>query len=148
MTEMISALLAICDGESTVDRWITLRKGPDMWGLEHIVEQTTNCWWFGTPLPLCDNFRSVVGCILFLIIMMTSSNGTFSVLLALCEGNPPVTGRFPPQSPVTRSFDIFFDPRLNKRLSKQSRHRCFEMPSRTLWRHYNDTREPSGKVIS
>ena len=33
---------------------------------------------------------------------------TFSALLALCEGNP-VTGGFPSQSPVTRSFDIFFD---------------------------------------
>ena len=30
----------------------------------------------------------------------------------------PVTDRFPSQKPVTRSFDIFFDLRLNKRLSK------------------------------
>ena len=44
---------------------------------------------------------------------------TFSALLTLCEGNPPVTGGFPSQRPVTRSFDVFFDPRLNKRLSKQ-----------------------------
>ena len=27
-------------------------------------------------------------------IMMTSSNGTFSTLLALCEGNAPATGGF------------------------------------------------------
>ena len=40
--------------------------------------------------------------------------GTFSVLLALCEGNPPVAGEFPPQMPVTRNFDIFFDLRLKK----------------------------------
>ena len=33
---------------------------------------------------------------------------TFSVLLALCEGNPPITGEFPSQGPVTRSFDAFF----------------------------------------
>ena len=32
---------------------------------------------------------------------MTSSNGTFPVPLALCEGNPPVTGGFPSQRPVT-----------------------------------------------
>ena len=32
----------------------------------------------------------------------------FSALLALCDGNPPVTGGFPSQRPVTRSFDIFF----------------------------------------
>ena len=35
--------------------------------------------------------------------------------MALCEGNPPVTGGFPSQSPVTQSFDVFFDLRLNKR---------------------------------
>ena len=37
---------------------------------------------------------------------------TFSALLALCfvrDGNPPVTGGFPSQRPVTRSFDVFFD---------------------------------------
>ena len=38
----------------------------------------------------------------------------FSALLALCERNPPVTGGFPSQRPVTRSFDFFFlDLRLN-----------------------------------
>ena len=42
---------------------------------------------------------------------------TFSALLALCAGNLPVTGEFPAQSPVTRSFDVFFDLRVNKRLS-------------------------------
>ena len=45
---------------------------------------------------------------------------TFSALLALCAGNSPVTGEFPAQMPVTRSFEVFFDLRLNKRLSKQS----------------------------
>ena len=30
----------------------------------------------------------------------------FSVLLALCEENPLVTGGFPSQSPLTRSFDF------------------------------------------
>ena len=32
---------------------------------------------------------------------------TFSVLLAFCVGNSPVTGEFPTQRPVTRSFDFF-----------------------------------------
>ena len=41
---------------------------------------------------------------------------TFPVLLAVC----PVTGEFLAQRPVTRSFDVFFDLHLNKRLSKQS----------------------------
>ena len=44
---------------------------------------------------------------------------TFSALLALCAGNSLVTSEFPSQRPVTQSFDAFFDPRLNKRLSKQ-----------------------------
>ena len=34
---------------------------------------------------------------------------TFSALLILCAGNSPVTGEFPAQRPVTRSFDVFFD---------------------------------------
>ena len=33
---------------------------------------------------------------------------TFSALLALCAGNSPVTGEFPPQRPVTRKFDAHF----------------------------------------
>ena len=33
---------------------------------------------------------------------------TFSALLAICAGNSPVTGEFPAQRPVTRSFDVFF----------------------------------------
>ena len=45
---------------------------------------------------------------------------TFSVSQALCAGNSPVAGEFPSQTPVTRSFDAFFDLRLNKQLSKQS----------------------------
>ena len=61
----------------------------------------------------------------------------FSALLALCGGNPPVTGRFPSQRPVTRIFDVSFGLLLNKRLSKQSRRRWIEMPSRSSWRHCN-----------
>ena len=44
---------------------------------------------------------------------------TFSALVAIDAGNSPVTGEFPPQMPVTRSFDVFFDLRLNEQLSKQ-----------------------------
>ena len=42
------------------------------------------------------------------------------------------------QSPVKQSFDIFFDLRVDKRLSKQSVHRWFETPLRPLCRHCND----------
>ena len=63
--------------------------------------------------------------------MMTSSNGiVFRVTGHLC-------GEFPAQRPVTRSFDVFFDLRLNKRLSKQSWGWWFETPSRPLWCHRN-----------
>ena len=63
---------------------------------------------------------------------------TFSALLAFCAGNSPVPGEFPAQSPVTRSFEVFFDLRPNKRLNKQSWGWWFETPSRPLWRHSND----------
>ena len=59
---------------------------------------------------------------------------TFSALLALCAGNSPVNGEFPAQRPVARSFDVFFDLRPNKRLSKQSWGWWFETPSHT---HYD-----------
>ena len=62
---------------------------------------------------------------------------TFSALLALCVGNSPVTGEFPTQRPVLRSFDIFFELSLIKRLSEQSRRRWFGTPSRSLWRQRN-----------
>ena len=58
---------------------------------------------------------------------------TFSALLAICAGNS--------QKPVTRSFDVFFDRRLNNRLSKQSWGWWFETLSRPLWRHCNGGRD-------
>ena len=61
----------------------------------------------------------------------------FSTLLTLCAGNSPVTDEFPSQRPVTRSFDVFFDLRLNKRLSKQSWGWWFETPPWSSWRHCN-----------
>ena len=54
------------------------------------------------------------------LIAYSHQMDTFSALLALCAGN----------SPVTRSFDAFFDLHLNKRLSKQSRGWWSETPPR------------------
>ena len=52
------------------------------------------------------------------VTMMTSSNGNiFRVTGPLC-GEFTGPGEFPTQRPVTRSFDVFFDLGLNKRLSK------------------------------
>ena len=65
----------------------------------------------------------------------------FSALLAICVGNSLVIGEFPAQRPVRQSFDVFFDLRLNKWLSKQSWGWWFETPSCPLWRHI--TRETS-----
>ena len=69
---------------------------------------------------------------------------TLSAWLAICAGNSPIPGEFPAQRPVTRSFEVFFDLRLNKRLSKQSWGWWFQTLSCPLWRHrtdYKETRE-------
>ena len=60
---------------------------------------------------------------------------TFSALLPICAGNSPVTGEFPTQRPVTRSFNVFFAQRLNQQLSNGNTG--VETPSRSLWRHSN-----------
>ena len=62
---------------------------------------------------------------------------TFSALLALWVGNSSASGEFPAQKPVSRSFDVFFDLCLNKRLRKQSWGWWFETLSRLLWCHCN-----------
>ena len=66
--------------------------------------------------------------------MMASSNGNiFRVTGPLC-GEFTGPGDFPTQRPVTRSFDVFFDLRLNKR----SWGWWFETLSRPFWRHRNE----------
>ena len=71
-------------------------------------------------------------------IMMTLSNGnSFRVTGPLC-GEFIGPGEFPAQRPVTRSFDVFFDQRPNKQLSKQPWGWWFEAPSWSLWRQCND----------
>ena len=64
---------------------------------------------------------------------------TFSLLLAFWAGISPVTPEFPSQRPVTQSFDVSFDLRLNKWLYKPSgRTPVIWEPSRSSWRHCND----------
>ena len=58
--------------------------------------------------------------------------------MVICTGKSPVPSEFPTQRPVTRSFDVFFDLRLNKRLSKQSWGWWFETLSHSLWRHRDE----------
>ena len=90
------------------------RKGPAMRSINvsHIVNQKKQTWW-------------------------RHQMETFSALLAICAGNSPGTGEFPAQRPVVRSFDVFFDLRPNKQLSKQWWGWWFEAPPWSLRRHRN-----------
>ena len=71
--------------------------------------------------------------------MMTSSTGSiFRVTGSFWRES---TGHrwIPLTRTVTRSFDVFFDLRMNKRLNKQSIHWWFETPSHPLWCHCDYT---------
>ena len=71
---------------------------------------------------------------------------TLSALLAICAGNSPVPGESPAQRPVTRSFDVFFDLCLNKRLREQSWGWLFETLSHAFWRHCNVLRHEAAVI--
>ena len=64
--------------------------------------------------------------------VLTLQNGNILRVTGALWGEPPTTVGFPSQRPVMRRFDIFYDARLNKRLSKQSICRWFETP----WHSY------------
>ena len=97
--------------------------------------QTYNQPWFISIChELCSWFALYV---LFWLAWWRHQMGTFSALLAICAGNSPVPGEFLAQRPATRSYDVFSDLRLNKRLRKQSWGWWFETLSRPLWRHCN-----------
>ena len=70
--------------------------------------------------------------------MMTSSNGNLFRVTGLLYGI--FTGH--PWLPLTKASDAelwcFFYLSPNKRLDKQSRHRWFETPLSSLWRHSNE----------
>ena len=72
-----------------------------------------------------------------LLVMMTSSNeNIFRGTGHLC-GEITSHWWIPAQRPVTRSFDVFIDLRLNKPLRKQWRGWWFDTPLHPLWRHCN-----------
>ena len=102
--------------------------------------------WYGLrfcPIKWGSNGFSTIVCfaaIAWVSLWWRHQMKTFSALLGICAGNSTVTGEFPTQRPVTRGYDIFFDLRLNKWLSKQSWGRWFETPSHPLWRHCNAIR--------
>ena len=72
------------------------------------------------------------------IDMMTSSNGNIFRVTGHLYGEFTGPGEFPSQRPVTQSFDVFFDLRLNKWLSKQPWGWWFETLSWSLWHHCNE----------
>ena len=53
------------------------------------------------------------------------------------ESTGPVISELPSLRSVTRSFDVFFGVRLNKRLSNKSRRWWFETPWHSLWSQCN-----------
>ena len=73
----------------------------------------------------------------FKSLMMTSSNGKNFRVTGHLYGEFNGNRWIPAQRSVTRSFDVFFDLHLNKRLSKHSWGWWFEMPSRPLSRYSN-----------
>ena len=101
---------------------------------------------FFAPIHCSNHSRLLIGVILWRKPWWRHQIETFSALLASCAGNSPVSGEFPAQRPVTRSFDIFFDLRLNKRLSKQSSGWWFETLSCPLWRQRNGHGNSKGKA--
>ena len=75
--------------------------------------------------------------------MMTSSNGNIFRVTGPLWGETTGHRWILHTKPVTRSFDVLSDLRLNKQLSKQSWGWWFETPSSPLWRHCNvDTLRP------
>ena len=104
-------------------------------------------WMFKKMYAVTDSERNVTRRTTYTLTIWCQPSGELpwwryqmeilSSLLVLCAGNSPVTGEFPAQRPVTRSFDIFFDLCLNKGMSKQSWGWWFDTPSHSLWRHCN-----------
>ena len=81
-------------------------------------------------------YRPLVALIKGLCIMTSSNGNIFRVTGHLC-GKFTGSRWIPTQRPVTRIFDVYFDLRPNKRLSKQSWGWWFETVSPPLWRHRN-----------
>ena len=71
------------------------------------------------------------------IYMMTPSDGNIFRVTGLLWGKCTSHRWTPSQRPVTQNFEFLLDLRLNKWLSKRSRHWWFETAPRSLWRHCN-----------
>ena len=75
----------------------------------------TRYWGFVSPKLHVSTYRNQQHCWWFhKCAWWRHQMKTYSALLTICAGNSPVTGEFPAQRPVTRSFDVFFDLHLIK----------------------------------
>ena len=94
--------------------------------------------------PVCPfTLSNVVSCTAWKVVSLYSLHGDVIKWKHFPRYWPFVRGiRQSPQRPVTRSFDVFFDLRLNEQLGKHSWGRLFETPLRLSWRQCN------GKVVS
>ena len=110
-----------------------------MWllGVPHPLFEGDHRWLVNSPgIGLLMRKASLCPDALF-DILMTSSNGNFFRVTG------PLCGEFAGRRwiPHTRASGAelwcFLDLHLKKRLSKQSRHRWFETPWWSLWRHCN-----------
>ena len=103
---------------------------PNSFGWEFILFIKTHFCWGALTSHFMEEHSPPTS--IFPVFMMTSWNGNIFRVTDLCAGNSPmtagnspVTGEIPSHRSVTRSFDVFFDLRLNKRLSKQSKRWWF-----------------------
>ena len=84
-------------------------------------------------LPVQPGTKNASKRIIFCFRLSLDRTRKFGIFISTAT----VPGEFPTQRPVTQSFDVFFDLRLNKRLSKQPWGWWFETLSWSLWRHCN-----------
>ena len=136
------------------NRWILRIKGQSRGKCFHLM---TSSWSISRYIRVCIRAWGTHKCTEFMpwansltpdfsFGMMTLSNGNiFRATGPLC-GEFTGPGEFPAQRPVTRSFDVSFDLRPNKRLSKQPWGWRLETASWSLWRQYNGASTTLGYI--
>ena len=72
-----------------------------------LATQPWRIWLKFTSTKPQQNTNRVYSCGVHITTWWRHQMEAFSTLLALCAGNSPVTGEFPSQRPVARSFDVF-----------------------------------------
>ena len=85
---------------------------PRLWTV-HVICQLQE----GVTMNMCSAVRCCNNMLIFLQ-QWCHQMETFSAPLAFCAGNSLVIGEFLAHRPMTRSFNVLFDLRLNKLLSK------------------------------